>query len=77
MEAMQSKVRKMSERTKLTQAEMIIWLLRHNKFVSTNDFHKAYIPEFRSRISKLKKKGYRIEKMKDDNSSGYLYYLVK
>lgn len=44
----------------MSQKADILCMLRQKIWVCSTEFQKAYIPEFRSRLSELKKEGYYI-----------------
>lgn len=59
----------------MTIAEKVLWLLRHNEWVTTSEFLQNGLYTFRNRISELRQKGLRIEGESVRGKSIYRYRL--
>lgn len=63
------------KKTKLSQLEKTLVMLKRNKFCTTLDFIKEGMHRFSASLHILRKKGYKI--VTERHELGYIYYLIK
>jgi len=60
-----------------TQKARVLAMLKANEFVTNTEFCRAYLPNFRSRLSELRREGYQIIEGQYVKEGVWKYHLVK